>query len=38
MNGRKAAGGQLEVKIRVRNPITTKQIEKMTDRWLVIDN
>ncbi|XP_044575393.1 coiled-coil and C2 domain-containing protein 1-like isoform X2 [Cotesia glomerata] len=38
MNGRKAAGGQLEIKIRVRNPITTKQIEKMTDRWLVIDN
>uniref|UniRef100_A0A6V7KJL3 Uncharacterized protein n=1 Tax=Bracon brevicornis TaxID=1563983 RepID=A0A6V7KJL3_9HYME len=38
MNGRKAAGGKLEVKIRLRNPILTKQIEKMTDKWLVIDN
>ncbi|XP_034936610.1 coiled-coil and C2 domain-containing protein 1-like isoform X2 [Chelonus insularis] len=37
MNGRKAAGGKLEVKIRLRNPIVTKQIEKMTERWLVID-
>ncbi|XP_063982910.1 coiled-coil and C2 domain-containing protein 1-like isoform X3 [Diachasmimorpha longicaudata] len=38
MNGRKAAGGKLEVKIRLRNPILTKQIEKMTDKWLIIDN
>ncbi|XP_011311518.1 coiled-coil and C2 domain-containing protein 1-like isoform X2 [Fopius arisanus] len=38
MNGRKAAGGNLEVKIRLRNPILTKQIEKMTDKWLIIDN
>ncbi|KAK0181435.1 hypothetical protein PV327_003723 [Microctonus hyperodae] len=37
MNGRKATGGKLEVKIRLRNPITTKQIEKMTDKWLIID-
>ncbi|XP_044001069.1 coiled-coil and C2 domain-containing protein 1-like isoform X2 [Aphidius gifuensis] len=38
MNGRKPAGGKLEVKIRLRDPITTKQIEKMTDKWLIIDN
>lgn len=37
MNGRKATGGKLEVKIRLRNPIATKQIEKMTDKWLIID-
>lgn len=38
MNGRKPAGGKLEIKIRLRDPITTKQIEKMTDKWLIIDN
>lgn len=38
MNGRKVAGGKLEVKMRLRNPITMKQVEKMTDKWLVIDN
>ncbi|XP_066581039.1 coiled-coil and C2 domain-containing protein 1-like isoform X2 [Prorops nasuta] len=38
MDGRKAVGGQLEVKIRLRNPIITKQIEQVTDRWLAIDN
>ncbi|XP_015126475.1 coiled-coil and C2 domain-containing protein 1-like isoform X2 [Diachasma alloeum] len=38
MNGRKAAGGKLEVKIRLRNPILTKQIERITDKWLIIDN
>ena len=38
MDGRKAAGGKLEVKIRLRNPILTKQIEHNTDKWLMIDN
>ncbi|XP_012265294.2 coiled-coil and C2 domain-containing protein 1-like isoform X2 [Athalia rosae] len=37
MDGRKATGGKLEVKIRLRNPILTKQIEQVTDKWLVID-
>lgn len=37
MDGRKPTGGKLELKIRLRNPIVTKQIEKITDKWLVID-
>ncbi|KAJ8669868.1 hypothetical protein QAD02_001127 [Eretmocerus hayati] len=37
MDGRKAVGGKLEVKIRLRNPILTKQIEQNTDKWLTID-
>jgi len=36
MDGRRAVGGQLEVKIRLRNPIVTKQIEKVEEKWLVI--
>ena len=36
MDGRKPVGGQLEVKIRLRNPVVTKQIEKATEKWLVI--
>ncbi|XP_014209906.1 coiled-coil and C2 domain-containing protein 1-like isoform X2 [Copidosoma floridanum] len=38
MEGRKAVGGSLEVKIRLRNPILTKQIEQNTDKWLAIDH
>ncbi|XP_058801277.1 coiled-coil and C2 domain-containing protein 1-like [Phymastichus coffea] len=38
MDGRKAVGGKLEVKIRLRNPILTKQIEQNTDKWLAIDH
>ena len=38
MDGRKTAGGKLEVKIRLRNPILTKQIEQNTDKWLAIDH
>ncbi|XP_055377305.1 coiled-coil and C2 domain-containing protein 1-like [Condylostylus longicornis] len=37
MDGRKATGGKLEIKIRLRNPILTKQIEKIDERWLVLD-
>ena len=36
MDGRKAIGGQVEVRIRIRNPIVTKQIEKVEEKWLVI--
>ncbi|XP_042223927.1 coiled-coil and C2 domain-containing protein 1-like [Homarus americanus] len=34
---KRIVGGKLEVKIRVRNPIVTKQLEKVTEKWLVID-
>ncbi|KAL6419462.1 hypothetical protein ACFW04_011389 [Cataglyphis niger] len=37
MDSRKATGGKLELKIRLRNPILFKQIEKVTDKWLTID-
>ncbi|XP_043513359.1 coiled-coil and C2 domain-containing protein 1-like isoform X5 [Frieseomelitta varia] len=37
MDGRKPTGGKLELKIRLRNPILTKQIENITDKWLIID-
>jgi coiled-coil and C2 domain-containing protein 1 len=36
MDGRKAVGGQVEVKLRIRNPVVTKQIEKVEEKWLVI--
>ncbi|KAK2581872.1 hypothetical protein KPH14_002334 [Odynerus spinipes] len=38
MEGRKPTGGKLELKIRLRNPILTKQIEQITDKWLIIDH
>ncbi|XP_071535214.1 coiled-coil and C2 domain-containing protein 1-like isoform X1 [Panulirus ornatus] len=34
---KRMVGGKLEVKLRVRNPIVTKQLEKVTEKWLVID-
>ncbi|XP_058832643.1 coiled-coil and C2 domain-containing protein 1-like isoform X2 [Topomyia yanbarensis] len=37
MDGRKTVGGTLEVKIRVRNPIVTKQIEQIKEKWLIVD-
>ncbi|KYN06003.1 Coiled-coil and C2 domain-containing protein 1-like protein [Cyphomyrmex costatus] len=36
-DGRKATGGKLELKVRLRNPILFKQIENITDKWLTID-
>ena len=36
MEGRRAVGGKVEVKIRIRNPILTKQVEKVEEKWLVI--
>uniref|UniRef100_A0A2M4AEX3 Coiled-coil and C2 domain-containing protein 1-like n=1 Tax=Anopheles triannulatus TaxID=58253 RepID=A0A2M4AEX3_9DIPT len=38
MDGRRTVGGKLEVKIRVRNPILTKQIEQINERWVVFDS
>ncbi|XP_036329336.1 coiled-coil and C2 domain-containing protein 1-like isoform X1 [Rhagoletis pomonella] len=37
MEGRKAVGGKLEIKLRVRNPILTKQVEHIEEKWLVLD-
>ncbi|XP_033211993.1 coiled-coil and C2 domain-containing protein 1-like isoform X2 [Belonocnema kinseyi] len=38
MDGRKSTGGKLEIKMRLRNPILTKQIDQITDKWLTIDH
>ncbi|XP_060800584.1 coiled-coil and C2 domain-containing protein 1-like isoform X2 [Amyelois transitella] len=38
MDGRRPAGGSLEVKLRVRTPLLQQQIENTKHRWLVIDN
>lgn len=38
MDGRKTTGGKLEVKLRVRDPILTKQVEQVQEKWLVIDH
>lgn len=36
MDGRKAVGGKVEIKIRIRNPVVTKQVEKVEEKWLII--
>ncbi|CAK1603535.1 unnamed protein product [Parnassius mnemosyne] len=38
MDGRRPAGGSLEVKLRVRNPLLQQQVERSSHRWLVIDS
>ena len=38
MDGRRTAGGKLEIKLRVRNPILNKQIEQINEKWLIIDS
>ncbi|XP_037297834.1 coiled-coil and C2 domain-containing protein 1-like isoform X2 [Manduca sexta] len=38
MDGRRPAGGSLEVKVRVRTPLLHQEVENTTHRWLVIDN
>ncbi|XP_028406350.1 coiled-coil and C2 domain-containing protein 1-like isoform X2 [Dendronephthya gigantea] len=35
--GRKAIGGKIEVKIRIREPLTDKDVEILTQKWLVIE-
>ena len=37
MDGRKSVGGKLEVKVRVRDPFKTKQVDEVKEKWLVID-
>ncbi|KAL5275169.1 CC2D1A family protein [Megaselia abdita] len=38
MDGRKVTGGKLEVKVRCRNPILTKQIEHINEKWLILSD
>ncbi|CAG9854810.1 unnamed protein product [Phyllotreta striolata] len=37
MEGRKKAGGKLEVQIKLRTPIVTQQVEQIQEKWLIID-
>ena len=37
MDGRKTVGGKLEVKLRMRNPLVSRQVEEVHEKWLVID-
>lgn len=37
MDGRKTVGGKLEVKIRIRNPILSKQVVNESEKWLILD-
>ncbi|XP_052776019.1 coiled-coil and C2 domain-containing protein 1-like isoform X2 [Mya arenaria] len=36
-DGRKTLGGKLEVKVRIRDPFKSKQVEEVKEKWLVID-
>lgn len=36
MDGRRSVGGKLEVKIRIRNPIVSKQVVNETEKWIVL--
>lgn len=38
MDGRRTVGGKIEVKVRLRNPIVSKQVEEVSEKWLVIDS
>lgn len=38
MEGRKAVGGKLEVRIRIRDPFVNKQVEEVKEKWLIIDH
>ncbi|CAG9769095.1 unnamed protein product [Ceutorhynchus assimilis] len=37
MDGRRKTGGKLEVRLRIRNPIATQQVEQIQEKWLIID-
>ncbi|XP_055329566.1 coiled-coil and C2 domain-containing protein 1-like [Paramacrobiotus metropolitanus] len=37
MNGKQAAGGKLEVRVRLREPIVKPEVEELREKWLVID-
>ncbi|XP_022524020.2 coiled-coil and C2 domain-containing protein 1B isoform X1 [Astyanax mexicanus] len=37
MDGRKASGGRLEVKVRLREPLSGQDLQTVSERWLVLD-
>ncbi|XP_014864314.1 PREDICTED: coiled-coil and C2 domain-containing protein 1B isoform X1 [Poecilia mexicana] len=38
MDGRKHTGGRVEVKVRLREPLSGQDVQSSTERWLVIDS
>jgi len=38
MDGRKAVGGKLEIRIRLRDPIVGKEVEQVQEKWTVLIN
>uniref|UniRef100_A0AAR2II31 Coiled-coil and C2 domain-containing protein 1B n=1 Tax=Pygocentrus nattereri TaxID=42514 RepID=A0AAR2II31_PYGNA len=37
MDGRKPTGGRLEVRVRLREPLSGQDLQTVTERWLVLD-
>ncbi|XP_043913621.1 coiled-coil and C2 domain-containing protein 1A [Protopterus annectens] len=37
LDGRKPTGGRLEVTVRIREPLTSQQLETVTEKWLIVD-
>ncbi|XP_078541684.1 coiled-coil and C2 domain-containing protein 1A isoform X1 [Lissotriton helveticus] len=37
LDGRRPTGGKLEVIVRIREPLTSQQLDKVTEKWLVIE-
>lgn len=37
MDGRKATGGKLEVRVKLREPLSGVEVQPVTEKWLVLD-
>ncbi|XP_060906128.1 coiled-coil and C2 domain-containing protein 1A [Labrus mixtus] len=37
MDGRKATGGKLEVRVKIREPLTGVDVQPVTEKWLVVE-
>ncbi|XP_061684998.1 coiled-coil and C2 domain-containing protein 1A isoform X2 [Syngnathoides biaculeatus] len=37
MDGRKATGGKLEVRVKIREPISSVELQPMTEKWLILE-
>lgn len=37
MDGRKATGGKLEVRVKIREPLSGVEVQPVTEKWLVLD-
>lgn len=37
MDGRKTTGGKLEVRVKIREPLSGVEVQPVTEKWLVLD-